>query len=92
MEETPSWPESAFHRPDNIDNLRTAETPNIAAPWSPCLDAPGPRRPWRASAVTRGHLCIYLSSAGAASGFSSDLGRTNSGCGRALGTERGESG
>lgn len=48
----------------------------------------GAWQPLGVSAVARGHLPVYLSSAGAASGFSSDLGRTNSGCGLALGTER----
>ena len=37
--------------------------------------------------LARGHLHTHLSSTGTASGFSSDLGRTNSGCGLALGTE-----
>lgn len=39
------------------------------------------------SSLARGHPHTHLSSAEAASGFSSDLGRTNSGGGLALGTE-----
>lgn len=48
----------------------------------------GPAARW-VSARACGHLRPYLCSAGAASGFSSDLGRTSSGCGLALGTQRG---
>lgn len=42
---------------------------------------------WGLGSLARGHLHTQLSSTGTASGFSSDLGRTNSGCGLALGTE-----
>lgn len=57
---------------------------------APIGTSKGARQPLGVSAVARSHLPVYLSSAGAASGFSSDLGRTNSGCGLALGTERGD--
>ena len=49
-----------------------------------------PPRVWALALWPPAHT--YLSSASPASAFSSDLGRTHSGCGLVLGTERGDEG